>query len=298
MLKVEKVSKTYAGHQALREVSFDIPEGAIFGLLGPNGAGKTTLLRIINQIIGPDQGQVFFNGELLQPKHISRIGYLPEERGLYPKMKVKEQLLYLSRLKGIPAREARPQINHWLERFKLEKWADQNVESLSKGMAQKVQFIATVLHQPQLLIFDEPFTGFDPVNTNLIKDEIRRLNKEGATVVFSTHRMDSVEELCEKIVLLNQAEVLLQGRVEAIKDENRAGVYRLETSASLEKKSLEQFGERLEEGQEGRHYWYRLKTASEDPAALLRYLAVQGTLRRFEEERPSLNDIFIQKVAT
>ena len=201
ILTIESVSKHYGNFTALNDVSINIPKGSIFGLLGPNGAGKTTLIRIINQITQPDSGMVFFNNSELKPSHIKNIGYLPEERGLYPKMKIGEQAIYLAQLKGLDRSVAKSELNKWFEKFEISDWWDKKVTELSKGMAQKVQFIVTVLHKPKLLIFDEPFSGFDPINANLIKDEILELRKQGATVIFSTHRMESVEELCEDIAL-------------------------------------------------------------------------------------------------
>ena len=219
LLVIDSVSKTFANHKALNNVSISIPKGSIFGLLGPNGAGKTTLIRIINQIIIPDSGNVFLDNQLLEPKHISDIGYLPEERGLYPKMKVGEQALYLAQLKGMKKLDAKKQLKYWFEKFDIGEWWNKKVAELSKGMAQKVQFIVTVLHRPKLLIFDEPFSGFDPINANLIKDEILNLRNEGATVIFSTHRMESVEELCDHIALINKSNKILDGKLDEIKRE-------------------------------------------------------------------------------
>lgn len=199
ILEIKNVVKDYAKHRALNDVSISVPKGSIYGLLGPNGAGKTSLIRIINQITAPDAGEILFNGEHLNPSHIAKIGYLPEERGLYKKMKVGEQLLYLAQLKGISKQESITKIKYWLQNFELNDWWDKEVDSLSKGMQQKVQFISTILHDPELIILDEPFSGFDPINANLIKDEILKLRDNGATIIFSTHRMESVEELCDYI---------------------------------------------------------------------------------------------------
>lgn len=217
LLQVENVSKHYASHTALDNVSFNVPEGSIYGLLGPNGAGKTTMIRIINHITAPDSGKVILNGHQLCQSDIYHIGYLPEERGLYKKMKVGDQALFFARLKGLSNQEARKQLQAWFEKFDITDWWGKKVEELSKGMAQKVQFITTVLHQPKLLIFDEPFSGFDPINANMLKEEILELNKQGATVIFSTHNMTSVEEICDHITLINKSHNILSGKVEDIR---------------------------------------------------------------------------------
>lgn len=220
-LEAQHVVKKYANHLALNNVSLSAPENSIFGLLGPNGAGKTTLIRIINQITGPDEGNILFNGEPLHPKHISQIGYLPEERGLYKKMKVGEQALYLAQLKGMSRLDALKKLKYWFEKFEIGAWWGKKVEELSKGMQQKLQFIVTILHQPSLLILDEPFSGFDPINTNQIKEEILQLKNEGATIIFSTHNMSSVEELCDSITLINKGKAILSGEVSKIRREYR-----------------------------------------------------------------------------
>ena len=217
LLEIHSVSKQFGNFRALNNVSISIPEASIFGLLGPNGAGKTTLIRIINQITAPDSGSVMFNNEPLNINHIKDIGYLPEERGLYPKMKIGEQAIYLAQLKGMDKNSAKTELKKWFDKFEISDWWNKKVTELSKGMAQKVQFIVTVLHKPKLLIFDEPFSGFDPINANLIKDEILQLNKDGATVIFSTHRMESVEELCEYIALINKSNKILDGKLDEIK---------------------------------------------------------------------------------
>ncbi|MFN2429967.1 MAG: ABC transporter ATP-binding protein [Cryomorphaceae bacterium] len=233
MLKVENITKTYAGHDALTDVSFDVPKGSIFGLLGPNGAGKTSLIRIINQITGADSGQILFNGEPLSPKHIARIGYLPEERGLYKKMKVGEQALYLAMLKGMSKAEAKAKLAEWFKRFDVESWWDKKVEELSKGMAQKIQFITTVMHAPEFIILDEPFSGFDPINTNLVKGEIMRLAENGTTIMLSTHNMGSVEEICTHIALINNSKKVLEGPVAEVKEKFKEGVYDLEFKGEM-----------------------------------------------------------------
>ena len=216
IISVEDITKRFSAHTALDNVSVDIPRGSVYGLLGPNGAGKTTLIRVINRITLPDSGRVLFNGRPIEQKDIYRIGYLPEERGLYRKMKVGEQALFLARLKGLSRHDALVQLKAWFERFGIEEWWNKRVDDLSKGMAQKIQFIVTVLHKPELLIFDEPFSGFDPINANLLKEEILRLRDEGATVIFSTHNMASVEEICDHITLINKSKNILSGKVDDI----------------------------------------------------------------------------------
>ncbi|HKL71227.1 MAG TPA: ABC transporter ATP-binding protein [Marinilabiliaceae bacterium] len=229
-LEAQHIVKKYANHLALDDVNISIPENSIFGLLGPNGAGKTTFIRIINQITGPDEGTIFFNGQPLQSKHIAQIGYLPEERGLYKKMKVGEQALYLAQLKGMSRLDALKKLKYWFEKFEISAWWDKKVEELSKGMQQKIQFIVTILHQPSLLILDEPFSGFDPINTKQIKEEILHLKKEGATIIFSTHNMGSVEELCDHITLINKGKSILSGEVAEIRREYRDNPALLEYS--------------------------------------------------------------------
>ena len=233
LIKIDHISKAYGGHQALSDISITIPDKSIFGLLGPNGAGKTTLIRIITKIIQQDQGKVFLNEKEITYDLVRKIGYLPEERGLYKKMKVGEQLIYLSQLKGLSRTEAVKRIKIWLEKLDLKSWWNKNVEDLSKGMAQKVQFIATVVHEPKLLILDEPFSGFDPVNADLIKNEILELRDKGATIIFSTHRMESVEELCDNIALINQSKKILDGSVKQIKEEHKQGQYIIDYTGTL-----------------------------------------------------------------
>ncbi|AFK04355.1 ABC transporter related protein [Emticicia oligotrophica DSM 17448] len=225
ILEVHNVVKRYSQHTALDNVSINIPKGVIFGLLGPNGAGKTSLIRIINQITGPDEGYVLFDGEKLAPKHIKEIGYLPEERGLYKKMKVGEQLLYLAQLKGLSEKQALEKLKEWFIKFDIKSWWTKNVEDLSKGMQQKIQFVATVLHEPQLIILDEPFSGFDPINADLIKNEILELKEKGSTIIFSTHRMESVEELCDHIALINKSQKVLDGEKNEIKERFKTHTY-------------------------------------------------------------------------
>src|SRR6218665_1862481 len=227
MLQINHVSKRYSNHVALNDVSLSVPERSVFGVVGPNGAGKTSLIRIINQITGPDSGEVIFKGEKLQPGHVERIGYLPEERGLYKKMTVGDQVLYLARLKGLSKAEAKKRLMYWFEKFEMQGWWKKKIEELSKGMQQKVQFIVTVIHQPELLILDEPFSGFDPINAQLIKNESLELRKNGATVIFSTHNMGSVEELCDNIALINRSEKILDGSVKEIRKTYRTNTFKI-----------------------------------------------------------------------
>lgn len=227
-LEAKNIHKSYSGHKALNDVSVSVEKGTVYGLLGPNGAGKTSLIRIINQITAPDSGVVLFNGERLQPHHVERIGYLPEERGLYKKMKIGEQCMYLAQLKGMSSSEAKRKLMEWFKRFEIHTWWDKKVEDLSKGMAQKVQFITTVLHEPELLILDEPFSGFDPINADLIRQEMLRLKSEGSTIILSTHDMGSVEELCDEISLINRSQVILEGTVKDVKNRFRTRTYELQ----------------------------------------------------------------------
>ena len=296
ILEVQNISKSYAAHTALKEVSLSVPGQSVFGLLGPNGAGKTTLIRIITQIIEPDRGQVFIKGEKLNPDHILKIGYLPEERGLYKKMKTGEQLLYLSRLKGLKAADARQRIKHWLKRLEMEQWAGKNIEDLSKGMQQKIQFIATVLHEPELIILDEPFSGFDPVNANLIKDEILELRRKGSTIIFSTHRMESVEEMCDHIALINKSQKILDGTKSDIKNAYRNNTYIVEHDQYLNEGGADYtILEQLQP--EGSFFRSVIQTTPGfSPNHLLVLLLEQAEIRRFEEKIPSINEIFISKV--
>ncbi|GAB2776094.1 ABC-2 type transport system ATP-binding protein [Hymenobacter luteus] len=296
ILQAIDVHKAYAAHVALNGVSLDIPEGSIFGLLGPNGAGKTSLIRIITQITGADSGEIRFRGERLNPSHIAQIGYLPEERGLYKKMKVGEQLLYLARLRGMSRADATDRIKSWLTRFDIKPWAEKNVEDLSKGMQQKVQFIATVLHEPSLIILDEPFSGFDPINANLIKDEILALRDRGATIIFSTHRMESVEEMCDSIALINRSRKVLDGPVRTIKDQFKTQTYEVEGKGRL--MVMHPDFEVLEHKErENGHFYDVIKLhAGTTPNDLLRYLIGNVEVHAFQELIPSINDIFIRRV--
>lgn len=294
------VVKDYSGHRALNKVSMEVPRGSIYGLLGPNGAGKTTLLRIINQITAPDQGKILFEGAPISQDHRPMIGYLPEERGLYKKMKVGEQAIYLARLKGLSRQEALKRLKKWFRKFEMEAWWDKKVEELSKGMAQKVQFITTVLHEPSLLIFDEPFSGFDPINVNLLKQEILDMKEKGATIIFSTHNMSSVEELCDHITLINESEAVLQGEISAIRERYRANKYRVTFQGSEEKLSrgldprFKLLG--VEENGMGRNAVIQILNEQTGSSDLIRNLVDITEVKAFQEILPGMNDIFIQVV--
>jgi len=299
LLVAENISKTFAKHRALNNVSINVPEGSIYGLLGPNGAGKTTLIRIINQITGPDTGSIILNGEPLHPNHIANIGYLPEERGLYKKMKVGEQAIYLAMLKGLTKRDAISQLKVWFEKYDIAPWWDKKVEELSKGMAQKVQFIVTILHKPKLLIFDEPFSGFDPINQELLKAEILGLRDEGATVIFSTHNMASVEEICDHIALINKSEKILEGSVSEIRDTYKKGTYELEYDGNeiILEKFLPSNFEIVEKNKITQGHRSIIKLPSpKDANELLRIMMEHTNIRLFKEIIPSMNEIFINKV--
>ncbi|MDC8006237.1 ABC transporter ATP-binding protein [Aureisphaera galaxeae] len=301
LLVANQVSKSYGGYRALNDVSIEVPKGSIFGLLGPNGAGKTTFIRIINQITMPDTGSVLLDGEPLQPHHIQHIGYLPEERGLYKSMKVGEQALYLAQLKGLSKSEAKKRLKHWFERLEIGDWWNKKIQELSKGMAQKIQFVVTVLHEPKLLIFDEPFSGFDPINANLIKDEILKLRDDGATVIFSTHRMESVEEMCDHIALIHKSNKILDGKLIDIKREFRSNTFEVglvtEDKETVSKELKDRFdvtpatfktiNDELQ---------YTIKLSNGHANELLGYLAEKGRVTHFVEVIPTANDIFIQAV--
>ncbi|MEN8157773.1 MAG: ATP-binding cassette domain-containing protein [Bacteroidota bacterium] len=299
LITANAVIKDFRGHRALNRVSVDVPEGSVYGLLGPNGAGKTTLLRIINQITAPDEGSILFRGQPIGAEHRSRIGYLPEERGLYKKMKVGEQALYLARLKGLSRPEAMKRLKVWFEKFEMGAWWEKKVEELSKGMAQKVQFITTVLHEPELLIFDEPFSGFDPINVNLLKSEILRMKENGSTIIFSTHNMASVEELCDHITLINESEVVLQGEISAIRNQYRANKYRVSFTGEPEKLAagLETGFEllQLDENGLGQQATIRI-TRDGGSNELLRNLVDITEVKAFHEILPGMNEIFIEAV--
>jgi ABC-2 type transport system ATP-binding protein len=296
MLSIRNIVKQYANHRALDNVSIEIEKGSIFGLLGPNGAGKTSLIRIINQITGPDSGEVFLNGEKLNPSHISKIGYLPEERGLYKKMEIGEQMLYLAQLKGLSKQDAVKRIKYWFEKMEIESWWNKKVEDLSKGMQQKVQFVATVVHDPELIILDEPFSGFDPVNAQVITDEILELNRKGATIIFSTHRMESVEQLCNSIALIHKSRKILDGKVKDIKNLYRNSTYRVAYTGELNFTENPMFSLLDQKADDGViHLTIQLKEqfSAND---ILKFLIYQVQVSEFVEVVPSMNDIFIQKV--
>lgn len=300
LITASEVVKDFSGHRALNQVSMEVPEGSIYGLLGPNGAGKTTLLRIINQITAPDEGSIHFAGNPMGPEHRHMIGYLPEERGLYAKMKVGEQALYLAQLKGLPKQEAIRRLKHWFSKFEIEAWWNKKVEELSKGMAQKVQFITTVLHEPRLLIFDEPFSGFDPINVNLLKQEILQIKEQGATIIFSTHNMSSVEELCDHITLINESEAVLQGEISEIRERYRANKYLLTFRGSREElaRQLDPRFELLqvEENGMGQRATIKIREEGTGSGALIKNLVNITEIKAFQEILPGMNDIFIQVV--
>ena len=295
-LSVRGVSKQFAAHKALENVSIEVPRGRIFGLLGPNGAGKTTLIRIINHITLPDTGEVWFDGKSLSQEDVAQIGYLPEERGLYRKMKVGEQALYLAQLKGLSRHEAQKRLEVWFEKFQIMPWWNKKLEELSKGMQQKIQFIITVLHEPKLLIFDEPFSGFDPLNAELLKQEMLQLRDRGATIIFSTHNMASVEEVCDDIALIHRSQVRLQGNVQDIREQNRTGEFSLTTTSGKLTEQPDQFVI-LEQRQQGALTTYRLKKQEDlTNSALVQRLANEVEIRSFSEILPTMNDIFLRTV--
>ena len=301
ILEVNKVIKQYGDYTALNEVSLTIPTGSIYGLLGPNGAGKTSLIRIINQITLPDTGEILLDGEKLKPEHVAVIGYMPEERGLYKTMKVGEQCLYLAQLKGLSKNDAKQQLDYWFDRLEIQGWWDKKIQELSKGMAQKIQFVVTVLHRPKLLILDEPFSGFDPVNANLIKDEIIELNKQGTSVIFSTHRMESVEEMCEYIALIHKSNKLIEGKLSDVKKQYRTNnyevgilsenieglMYDLSQKFTLAQTDFKSLNDELK---------LEINLGTATPNDLLNILVKRGQVTHFVEKIPSMNDIFIQTV--
>jgi ABC-2 type transport system ATP-binding protein len=302
ILEVNKVVKQYGDYTALNEVSITVPKGSIYGLLGPNGAGKTSLIRIINQITLPDSGTILLDGEKLQPKHTGNIGYLPEERGLYKSMKVGEQCLYLAQMKGLSKAEAKKQLEYWFDKLDIKGWWNKKIEELSKGMAQKIQFVVTVLHQPKLLIFDEPFSGFDPVNANLIKDEILELREKGATIIFSTHRMESVEELCDHIALIHKSNKLIEGKLNEVKRTYRSNTFEvgiltsnveglmfdLTQKFTVSPASFKSLNDELK---------LLIHLGNSTSNELLHVLTQRGQVTHFVEKIPSVNDIFIQTVS-
>lgn len=302
ILEVQNVTKQYADYKALNGVSLQVPKGSIYGLLGPNGAGKTTLIRIINQITMPDSGTVLFDGKPLSPEDVHYIGYLPEERGLYKSMKVGEQCLYLAQLKGLSKQDAQAQLKYWFEKFEIQEWWHKKIQELSKGMAQKIQFVVTVLHKPKLLILDEPFSGFDPVNANLIKDEIIELNKQGTSVIFSTHRMESVEEMCDHIALIHKSNKLIEGKLSEVKRQYRSNTFEVGVLTQNVEGLMYQLTQKFTVGQTN------FKSLNDDlklevqlgehtSNELLSILTHNGQVTHFVEKIPSVNDIFIQTVS-
>ncbi|WP_446777564.1 ABC transporter ATP-binding protein [Macellibacteroides fermentans] len=296
-LETNDVVKQYANHLALNKVSIQVPQGKVFGLLGPNGAGKTTLIRIINRITAPDSGSVLFNGRPSMQEDIFKIGYLPEERGLYKKMKVGEQALYLAQLKGLDYFEAKKRLTHWFEKFEIMPWWNKKVEELSKGMQQKVQFVITVIHNPELLIFDEPFSGFDPVNADLLKKEILELKDAGHTIIFSTHNMSSVEEICDEIALIDHAQVVLSGHVTEVRERFRTNTFKIKLKGTALKSSADQYS--ILSQKQGQNSLEVLLRKSNDVsnAELLMSILKQNEIIAFTEELPSMNEIFINTVA-
>jgi len=295
ILKLENVTKTYDKHTAVNQVSFEIPKGSIFGLLGPNGAGKTSLIRIITTITRADSGTVYLDGEKLNSNHPTQIGYMPEERGLYKKMKTGEHLLYLAQLRGLSKKRALSEINYWFEKFSIESWWDKRVEELSKGMQQKIQFISTVIHRPKLLILDEPFSGLDPLNTNLIKDEIDALNEQGTSIVFSTHRMEQVEEICEHIVLINQGKNVLEGSVKDVKNQFKENLFQIEYQGKLPEDLGRKF--RFVSNSDNKLI-VKLSSEKDSNNLLMNLLQEEVQVNSFHEILPSLNEIFIKQVET
>lgn len=301
ILVTANVTKQFGNHTALKDVSLEIPRNSIYGLLGPNGAGKTTLIRIINQITYPDQGKVYFDGELLKPHHIAQIGYLPEERGLYKSMKVGEQALYLAQLKGLSKADAKAKLKYWFDRLEIGDWWNKKIQELSKGMAQKIQFIVTVLHEPKLLIFDEPFSGFDPINANLIKDEILRLKENGTSIIFSTHRMESVEELCNYIALIHQSEKILDGKLSDIKRAYKNNIFQVSMEQNSSNGLLEEIKDKFQilsssYDEQENQLDFSVQLSSNNSSSFLNWASAKGNVTSFVETIPSANDIFIRTV--
>lgn len=298
-LEARQVVKKYANHLALNEVNLQVPQNSIYGLLGPNGAGKTTLIRIINQITGPDSGEILFNGRPLRPDDVHRIGYLPEERGLYKKMKVGEQALYLARMKGMSRADALKKLKFWFEKFEIQPWWDKKVEELSKGMQQKIQFVVTVLHEPKLLIFDEPFSGFDPINANLLKKEILQLKENGSTILFSTHNMGSVEELCDHITLINQSKTILNGQIDEIRQSYKDNIIKLDYTgddALLKDKLADNFNIRKIDQVNGHATAYIELLNEANVNQLVGKILNDVQIHGLQEVLPTMNDIFIKVV--
>lgn len=297
-IEIINVSKSYSDYKALNNVSFNVPKQSIFGLLGPNGAGKTTLIRILNQITAPDEGRIMFDGTPLSQRHVSMIGYLPEERGLYKKMKVGEQAVYLAQLKGLDDKTAEKRLKYWFGKFEIGSWWNKKVEELSKGMQQKIQFIVTVIHEPKLLIFDEPFSGFDPINVNLLKNEILDMRDKGATILFSTHNMASVEELCDNIMLINKGKMLLEGGVTEIKQQFKNNIFELTMQNVSEEVHLPECYNIMscEKKQNGMTHLKIQADKNIDSNELVTSILKKGRLVSFQELLPSINDIFIKQI--
>ncbi|WP_159019488.1 ABC transporter ATP-binding protein [Algibacter sp. L3A6] len=302
LLEVNEVSKNFGDFTALNKVSLSVPKGSIFGLLGPNGAGKTTLIRVINQITMPDSGSVILDGEALRENHIRDIGYLPEERGLYKTMKVGEQALYLAQLKGLSKTEAKARLKYWFDRLDIGDWWNKKIQELSKGMAQKIQFVVTVLHEPKLLIFDEPFSGFDPINADIIKDEILHLRDQGATIIFSTHRMESVEELCDDIALIHKSNKILEGKLVDVKRQFKSNTFEVGIRSNNQPELKQELAQKFDVSDA---YFKTLENElklniklqdTQKSNDLLGFLASKGEVSHFVELIPSVNDIFIQTV--
>jgi len=291
ILEIKHVIKEYENKKALDSISLNVNEGRIFGLLGPNGAGKTTLIRIINQITAPDKGEILFSGEHFKREHIQNIGYLPEERGLYKSMKVGEQCLYLAQLKGLSKNEAKQKIHHWFKKLDMLDWLHKKVEELSKGMAQKVQFVSTVLHQPKLIILDEPFTGFDPINSEIIKNEIIALKESGSTIILSTHRMESVEELCDDIALINSGQCILEGSVNEIKNNFKEHIFEVQFEGTIQNE-IQHFDTLVIESGYG---IFKAKN-KENTHTLIKQVVEQVNVTSFNEKLPTINDVFIQSI--
>jgi ABC-2 type transport system ATP-binding protein len=299
IFSAHNIVKQYASHLALDKVSLHITEGSIYGLLGPNGAGKTTLLRIINQITAPDKGEIYFRGKLLTADDVFHIGYLPEERGLYKKMKVGEQAIYLARLKGMSKHDALSKLKYWFEKFEIQAWWNKKVEELSKGMQQKIQFIVTILHEPELLIFDEPFSGFDPINVNLLKNEILNLRKKGATILFSTHDMASVEELCDNITLINKSKTILEGEVHELRMRYKSNQYEIGFRGNPEEAvaALNSNFERIEQCENRQGHIVKIKAVNDFAGnEILKLILPVAEVLSFNEVIPSMNEVFIHVV--
>jgi ABC-2 type transport system ATP-binding protein len=299
LFEAQSISKNYGDFVALDNINISVPKGSIFGLLGPNGAGKTTFIRIINQITLPDSGNLLFNGREFLPKDIEKIGYLPEERGLYKKMQVGEQCMYLAQLRGLDKVEAKKRLRFWFEKFEIQGWWNKKVEELSKGMAQKIQFVVTVLHEPELLILDEPFTGFDPVNASLIRDEILEIRNKGATIIFSTHRMETVEDLCDSIALINKSKKILDGTVSEIRKQYKTNTFKIEFIGNLVNftNAIWAGAELLDKKQDGDHCTVTLKILGQNsPNSLIANVLPTCQIISFNEIVPTMSDIFIKTV--